>query len=98
LRIGGDQAWRCRSRLLEAQSVRARGDAARAYRLLSAPLPNRPELAGLEAYRLMLQGESLLKLDNYESAGSALEEARQRADLLPCRTCWLKSMSCAGFC
>lgn len=73
-----DGAWRSKFRLLDAEILLVEGRAKQALPLLS----NASSDDYLEARRLMLQGDGLLRLDRYDEASRALDEARKRATAL----------------
>src|SRR5207302_10976982 len=73
-----DSRWNSQFRVLEAEVILADGRAEEALRLLSGAVAEER----LEARRLMIQGNGLLKLDRYDEARRALDEsAKKAADL-----------------
>jgi CHAT domain-containing protein/predicted negative regulator of RcsB-dependent stress response len=70
-----DSGWSSQFRVLEAEVILADGRAEEALRLLSGTVAEER----LEARRLMIQGNALLKLDRYDEARRALDESAKKA-------------------
>jgi CHAT domain-containing protein len=73
-----DGSWKRKFRLLDAEITLAEGRAEQALALLESPFAE----SELEARRLMLRGDGLVKLDRYDEARRALDEAAARAAAL----------------